>query len=117
MYNVITVYCTWRVHCQQKAEEIKHNVFCSSLWYYLYVIIILMSFFLQKVGAFVSFLHFCVQTCTAPLHPYADGILNVSASGGWMMEQEQLNLRKCCTIMAGRMLVRSSGCSMATSAV
>lgn len=45
-----------------RSEKTKH-------WYYLYVIIILMSFFLERVGAFVSSLCFSVQTCSTPLRP------------------------------------------------
>lgn len=69
MYNVITVYCTCRVRCQWEAEEIKHNVFCGSLWYYLYVIIILMSFFLQRAGAFVACLCFLCSDLLHTPHP------------------------------------------------
>lgn len=74
MYNVITVYCTCRVHCQWEAEEIKHNVFCGSLWDYLYVIIILMSFFLQRAGASVACLCFLYSDLLHfPPTLYADG--------------------------------------------
>lgn len=58
---------------------------------------------------------FSVQTCTTPLHPYADGILIVSESGGWV-EQEQPDGGKLCA-MAGRTLVRSPDSSFSTSAV
>lgn len=94
MYNVITVYCTRRVHCQWEAGEIKHNVFCASLWYYLYVIITLMSFFLQRAGPSVACPCFlCSDLLHCPPALYADGALIVVRSREWSCK-EQPDFRK-----------------------
>lgn len=44
-----------------------------------------MSFFLEQVGAFVSFLCFSVfRPAALPFAPHADGILIVFGSGVWI---------------------------------
>lgn len=63
MYNVITVYCTCRVHCQWQARKLNTMV--------LFICDNYTDEFLLRAseGLCIFSLLFCVQTCSTPLHP------------------------------------------------